>query len=70
MCAPCMCVATCGMLDAGDDTCADNLWVWELRDHKKQLPKGNKKLAEVYRKRRKDVSACTHTCCDWHAAQV
>ena len=51
--------AACDLLAAADDPAPDNLWVWEVRDLKRALPGAAKaavrKLAEAYRKRRKDV---------------
>lgn len=45
-------------LSAAEDATSGVLWFWELREvPRKALAKANKKLAEMYRKRRKDVSA-------------
>ncbi len=45
-----------------DDATPGRVWVWEVREPKKQLDKPNRKLADLQRKRRKEVRAGVRAC--------
>jgi hypothetical protein len=63
-------------LAAAEDSSSDILWFWELREPKKSLVPGkegsgsnkaaatnNRKMCDLYRKRRKDVSGVLQGIC-------